>query len=140
MHIVREHLPQDRYELEKQLRYSRSKMGANNPMLGKSGSQHHNYIGDCEDQKGYLTRVVNGKRIFAHHAVMMEALGLPRIPKGLHIHHINGDTRDNRLDNLALVTHKAHGALHGLRLKYEKSPMWVKWVSGISKSRGITAT
>ena len=39
-----------------------------------------------------------------HRAVWIEANGV--IPKGMQIHHINGKKDDNRLANLALVTHK----------------------------------
>ena len=34
------------------------------------------------------------------------------IPEGMHLHHINGDTDDNTIDNLALVTQEGHARSH----------------------------
>ena len=36
------------------------------------------------------------------------------IPKGYLIHHINEDTLDDNIDNLALLTRKAHFEIHGI--------------------------
>lgn len=54
--------------------------------------------------------VGSGKSIPEHRAVW-EATNGP-IPKGIEIHHINGNGRDNRLENLVALTHSAHVALH----------------------------
>jgi|TARA_R110000744_G_scaffold31384_3_gene73829 hypothetical protein len=35
-----------------------------------------------------------------------------KIPRGMHIHHINGDSSDNSLDNLAAVNVEGHARLH----------------------------
>ena len=35
-----------------------------------------------------------------------------KIPQGMHLHHINGDTDDNTVDNLALVTKEGHARCH----------------------------
>ena len=45
-----------------------------------------------------------GKKTYEHRKVWQEANG--EIPKGMHIHHINANKLDNRLENLALVSHK----------------------------------
>ena len=126
-HNVREtlamHMPEQEYKARQAVRYSLTKVGDLNPMKGKTGSQHHNYIGDCSDCKGYLTRLHNGKRIFTHHAVMLEALGLDALPEGFCVHHVDGDPLNNSLDNLALCTHAGHKTIHSLQklTKAEKS-------------------
>ena len=106
----------------KSVAYANSKTGEKNPMKGKSKEQHHNYIGDVSDGKGYLMRIkpdwytgrVGCKHVFAHHIVMCEALGITEIPKGFHIHHIDGNKTNNDMSNLALLSAGAHTRLHQL--------------------------
>ena len=87
--------------------------------------------------KGYRRRTSNGYvevyvpehpstdkngNIMEHRYVMEKALGFI-LPKEFDVHHINGDKLDNRLDNLAVVTHSGHTKLHSKdskRYKYGK--------------------
>lgn len=94
------------------LRYSASKTGAKNPMKGKTGEAHHNWKGLCDDGYGYLTHLWKGKRQFVHRTVMMGALGLEELPEKFAVHHIDGDPKNNELDNLAIVTHSGHKTIH----------------------------
>ncbi|WP_413777057.1 HNH endonuclease, partial [Streptococcus pneumoniae] len=48
---------------------------------------------------------------------MMEALGLEKLPENLVVHHIDGDAKNNELDNLALLTREGHVAVHYLQSK-----------------------
>jgi len=57
----------------------------------------------------YLRKRHNGRREPMHRIVWMLAHG--PIPKGSVIHHRNGDTRDNRLPNLELLTRAEHARL-----------------------------
>ena len=50
----------------------------------------------------YKQTVHDGKTWYEHRYVWTQANGA--IPKGMHIHHINGNGLDNRLENLILVT------------------------------------
>ena len=89
--IVANYVNTERLKAEKRIRYSRSKIGDKNPMLGKSGFLHSRYIGLCHDKNGYLTRQENGKRVFEHRRVIAKALGLKEIPEFFDVHHLNGD-------------------------------------------------
>ena len=131
--VVKQHLSAERLKGEQALRYSRSKMGAHNPMQGKTGLQHPNYIGDVFTKDGYLQRKVEGRYVLVHRIVMAEALGLTELPATLEVHHIDEDKENNRLDNLAAVTARGHRELHAKRTKLQRSPLWAQWQSGISK-------
>lgn len=53
-------------------------------------------------------------RTYLHHDIYVHAHG--PIPKGWHVHHINHDPTDNRIENLAALSPEAHAALHGREL------------------------
>ena len=110
--VCKNHLPEQEHKALTAIRYSHSKLGEKNPMYGKSGPLHHNWIGLVDDGYGYLTCLKDGKRQFAHRIVMAEALGLIFIPETLDVHHIDGNPKNNDLDNLAVVTPRGHRQIH----------------------------
>ena len=145
-YALRSFLPKDVKDFEEGLRTSRQKQ-LNNPMKGKFGKAHHNYKGDCADGKGYITVAKpqwftghKGNRVFKHHVVICEALGLTEIPRGWHIHHIDENKTNNSLENLALLTVKAHNRIHGARPELSQLKGWERYEYMISKSKQTIAT
>ena len=105
--------------------YRKSKLGDKNPMCGKNGAEHHNYIGEVSDNKGYLmvlkpdwyTGRKRSKHVFTHHVVVCEALGITEIPKGWCVHHCDGNPYNNNFSNLIVVTLADHTRLHSVLVK-----------------------
>ena len=70
----------------------------------------YNGLRFCRDEKtGYYLNSTIRKRL--HRYVWEQEVG--PIPKGCHIHHLNGDKSDNRIENLAILTASGHHRLHG---------------------------
>ena len=55
--------------------------------------------------------VSNGRWVRRHRAVMEELLGV-KLSEGVVVHHIDGNVKNNSVDNLAVVTRGGHGRLH----------------------------
>ena len=63
----------------------------------------------CRDDKtGYYLNSTIRKRL--HRYVWEKEVGT--IPKGFHVHHLNGDKSDNRIENLALMNGTGHLRMH----------------------------
>lgn len=62
----------------------------------------------------YRTVTVAGRPIREHRAVMEKYLGR-RLLTTEHVHHINGDRPDNRIENLVVLTVAEHAKTHMLR-------------------------
>lgn len=139
--MVKRALPEDVRKQEMALRYSRSKLGDKNPMTGRTGEDHPNYMGRlfC-DPDGYVmvlkpdwyTGRAGSKHLYEHQVVMAQMLGLTSAPEGMHIHHIDEDRTNNSPDNLALVTARGHRTLHA-RSPLRRLTLWELHRSGTSK-------
>lgn len=60
-----------------------------------------------------------GRRMDEHRFLMEQHLGR-KLSRFEFVHHINGDKKDNRLENLKVVTPKEHAKEHG-QWKYPKT-------------------
>ena len=104
----------------KSFSYARSKTGDLNPMKGKFGNEHHNFIGEVSDGRGYLmvlkpdwyTGRKGSKHVFVHQVVVCKEMNLPEMPRGWIVHHCDEDKTNNSFDNLVLMTMKDHIKLH----------------------------
>lgn len=102
--------------------YSFSKSGTKNPLSGKLGKDHPNYKEILNDGNGYLmehrpdwwTSRNKSAYVFQHHIVVAKELGLTQIPKGFVVHHIDGNTMNNDISNLALVSMGGHAKWHSM--------------------------
>lgn len=81
--------------------------------------------GKKKTSKGYVQVLVHGHPradsngyVFEHIYVFEKETGIS-VPQGCCIHHLNGIKDDNRIENLCLMTHKAHTVMHhnGTKLK-----------------------
>jgi transposase-like protein len=76
------------------------------------GSANHKYKGGHISQNGYRRlSAPGGKQIMEHRKVMEEFLGR-KLGKNEHVHHLNGNKLDNRIENLSIYTPDKHSKLH----------------------------
>lgn len=66
----------------------------------------------CRGKRGYLIIHIPGKgQKYLHHYMWEDVYGKER-PKGMHIHHIDGNVDNNELSNLQMLTNSEHMKLH----------------------------
>lgn len=92
---------------------------------------------------GYYRVYVNGKQKYYHRILWEKNFG--KIPKNMCIDHIDGNTLNNELSNLRLVTHKQnhknkrHHEMRGIFLRQNKSSVMyeVTLLERIGKQRKV---
>ena len=68
----------------------------------------------CRDEKtGYYLNSTIRKRL--HRYVWEKEVGA--IPKGYHVHHIDGNKANNAIENLSIMTARGHQRLHGQEIE-----------------------
>jgi hypothetical protein len=98
---------------------------AKNTFSGMTGNKNPKWKGGrYTDKKGYVwvfkpshPLAMNNRYVFEHRLVMEKFLGRFLYPEE-HIHHINDNTSDNRIENLDLVSKSAHSYLHAIKRNY----------------------
>lgn len=84
---------------------------------------------------------VKGGYVLEHRKIMADHLGRPLLEDEI-IHHVNGDTTDNRIENLRIITRKGHASKHDREREYNKA--WTEeenrllrelWPANISKEK-----
>lgn len=73
--------------------------------------------------KRWMINCRDGSRIYYYRAVMEAHLGRELLPHE-HVHHINGDTEDDRIENLVVLDIREHGALHGRAAWIARKAAW----------------
>ena len=69
--------------------------------------------------KNYKKIQRNGKIMKFHRYVMEKHIGRKLKPNEV-VHHINGDHRDNRIENLEIMDYREHLSLHGAGSKRKR--------------------
>lgn len=71
-------------------------------------------------KNGYLTLSIGNKKKYVHRMVMEEYLGRP-LRSDEHVHHINGDRTDNRIENLEVISASEHERRHAKKSGFGKN-------------------
>ena len=83
----------------------------------------------------YKIKTINGRKIPEHRAVIEELLGIT-LDKNQVVHHINGDKKDNRPENLEVMDWREHSRMHASRMV--QTPEKLRKVSEARKGKPNT--
>ncbi len=73
--------------------------------------------GETTTAKGFIYKTLdNGQKILKHRYVMEQHLGR-KLFSSEAVHHINGDKKDNRIENLKVMEHGEHTTYHHTGMK-----------------------
>ncbi len=80
--------------------------------LNNRGENHPNWKrGFWLDGHGYKIITVENKKFYEHRFLIEKKIGR-KLTKNEHVHHINENKLDNRLENLCVLSNSDHGKLH----------------------------
>lgn len=78
----------------------------------RDGPKHHNWSGGFSKNSNYTTILVGSGIYRPIHIILVEWYLGRRLEKDECVHHCNGNTKDNRLENLELMTRVEHSRVH----------------------------
>lgn len=80
-----------------------------------------------DSRTGYYlcSRIINGSRPRLHNYVWQKYNG--PVPKGFHVHHIDGNKDNNNINNLIAISAHDHETYHFLK-RIKEHPEWIKEV------------
>lgn len=128
--VANNRLSEEERKARKAKNYRRAQLGKLNTMYNRKGKNSPFYTGGITiDNDGYAlvykpswftgTRG-NSSKVFVHHVVVCKRDGMTKVPKGMHVHHINGDKLCNKVWNLALLKSGQHRRIHAILKKVQR--------------------
>ena len=94
---------------------------------GLTREKTSNWKGGRNIHRDYVRLRVGNQYVKEHRHVWEQNYG--KIPDGWQIHHINGDTLDNRIENLQALSNTNHQKLHNRLRKRDKYGKFLKSIS-----------
>jgi HNH endonuclease len=87
--------------------------------------KHHVYFGKkfFERDDGYLRSTTSREALYAHRWVWMLMYG--EIPKGMVIHHLDGNRANNEITNLQMLDRSTHTKHHWRKRKHNPNQLWL---------------
>ena len=87
--------------------------------IPKSGGQPEHFTYGTNNGNIRFRVEYKGKKYYPHKLVAEVFLNNNKpIPKGYHVHHIDGNPTNNRVENLLILTHIEHKHIHLIKSSY----------------------
>lgn len=111
-------------------KYRRQKMsGESNHQFGRRGPERKGVFkgGKRISSWGYVLVLQEKGYEFEHRLLMEQHIGR-KLGRREHVHHINGNKKDNRIENLELMTKEEHTTHHNLENPMPRHPITKRFI------------